>query len=151
MQGEEFKEHQAFKLMKWFHLHKTFCHNNVTRVNLFLSNKFATSNKSRSQNYLFIVLWLERFIIAVSKTDKLCLILPSTVLFINHFEALRQHIVTERHKLMHEFQKYYLEKCKVWRLGTCDERKCIITKLNHSSPVQCKENHKEGELLMTLK
>ena len=51
MQGEEFKEHQAFKLMKWFHLHKTFYHNNVTtRVNLFLSNKFATSNKSRSQN-----------------------------------------------------------------------------------------------------
>ena len=140
MQGEEFKEHQAFKLMKWFHLPKSFCH--VARGwNCSYLINLQHQTLYNSQNSLCFVLWLEKFIIAGSITDKSCLIFTNR--FINHFEAFRQYSDTEW--WIDEWVSKILLG-NVWRLGTCDERRCIITKLNHSSPVQSKENKKEEEI-----
>ena len=50
MQGEEYKEHEAFKIIKWFHLSKTFL---VQLLQVVLSNR---NNKSKQRPILFFAL-----------------------------------------------------------------------------------------------
>ena len=103
MQGEEFKEHQAFKLMKWFHLLKSFCHvargwNCSYLINLQHQSLYI------SQNSLFFVLWLEKFIIAGSITDKSYHSQTDSLITLKHLDNIEI--------LNDEFQKYYLEMCE---------------------------------------